>query len=188
MKSSELLLMVDSVEEAIKFYTERLAFDIVDLQRNDSSHNLLSARVRKGKCYVTFRTPFVEELAEFSFIKRCANRCSGLRVEMKKGLYKYYERCKKKSVTIAVEPKALPNGRRTFSLRDPFGMTLTFIEVGDGKDIRPDKDFVGMNLDTGHKEDEVLLDEMIHHLKGYGVLRRAAKKYSKLYLKLMHKK
>ena len=34
MKSSELVLIVETVEEGVKFYTEKLGFDIVDLQES----------------------------------------------------------------------------------------------------------------------------------------------------------
>ena len=94
IKSSELLVVVDSVEEAVKFYTEKMAFDLVDAQVSPENSNLLiAAHVRKGKCHIIFRAPQVEELADFSFIKRCASRCAGLYVEVKKGLDRCFERC-----------------------------------------------------------------------------------------------
>ena len=53
MKSSDLVLIVDSVEEAIKFYTEKLAFDLVEAQLNkEGSQSLVSAHLRKGKCTI----------------------------------------------------------------------------------------------------------------------------------------
>src|SRR5260221_12819284 len=99
MKSGELLVIVDSVEEAIKFYTEKLAFDIARVEASrDVVNTLHSAHLRKGKCGLIFRTPLVEELAEFSFIKRCGSRCIGFNVEMKKGIDKYFQRCQKKGL------------------------------------------------------------------------------------------
>src|SRR5271163_2458532 len=145
MKSSELLVVVESVEEAVKFYTEKLAFDIVDLQTSSEPGNLLaSAHLKKGKCFISFRTPQVEELAEFSFIKRCASRCVGLQVEMKKGLDKYFNRCQKKGLKITSEPRDQMDGHKSFSLRDPFGIKLVFSQQVDGKLLKPNFDFVGM--------------------------------------------
>lgn len=100
MKSSEFVLIVETVEEGVKFYTEKLGFDIVDLQESsENGRHLISARMHKGKCSIILRTPLVEELAAFSFIERCVNRCTGLYIEMKKGLEKYYQRCIKKEAS-----------------------------------------------------------------------------------------
>jgi len=92
MKSGELVIVVDSVENVIKFYTEKLGFDVVELctkDKSEQSENSLSyGRVKKGKCFIAFRLPSVEELAEFSFIKRCVSRSTGLYIEMKKGIEK----------------------------------------------------------------------------------------------------
>ncbi len=190
MKSSELVIIVDSVEEAVKFYTEKLAFDLVDAQASKENQNsLLSAHIRKGKCFITFRTPYVEELAEFSFIKRCASRCIGLYVEMKKGLDKYFARCRKKGLQVLSEPKDTPDGYRNFTLRDPFGIKLIFAQPREGVSIKPSTDFVGMNvnLHSGAKEADIMAD-MIHHLKGMGILRRAGKKFAKLKIKQLQGK
>jgi uncharacterized glyoxalase superfamily protein PhnB len=183
MKSSELMVMVESVEEAVKFYTEKMAFDIVELHASkETPGTLFSAQVRKGKCFITFRTPYVEELAEFSFIKRCASRCMGLYVEMKKGLDKYYTRCVKKGLKVLSEPKDMPDGTRSFSLRDPFGIKLVFTQEREGATPPTSTDFAGLVLDRQRKESEQL-PNMIDHLKKFGILRRAAKKFAKLRLK-----
>jgi catechol 2,3-dioxygenase-like lactoylglutathione lyase family enzyme len=185
MKSSELLVIVESVEEAVKFYTEKLAFDIAQLEVSKEHPNtLLSAHLRKGKCFITFRTPQIEELAEFSFIKRCASRCVGLWVEMKKGLDKYYQRCLKKGLKVLAEPRDA-DGFRTFALRDPYGNKLIFAQPLEGKQT-PSTDFAGMQVTTqvikSRKESE-LVNDMIEHLRGFGILRRAAKKFAKLRIK-----
>jgi uncharacterized glyoxalase superfamily protein PhnB len=162
-----------------------MGFDIVEVHASkETPGTLFSAQVRKGKCFVTFRTPYVEELAEFSFIKRCASRCMGLYIEMKKGLDKYYARCMKKGLKVLSEPKDMPDGTRSFSLRDPFGIKLVFSQVRE--DFRPvaDTDFAGMQLDRQRKESEQL-PGMIDHLKKFGILRRAAKKFAKLRLKML---
>ncbi len=188
MKSSKIVLVVDSVEKAVKFYTEKLAFDIVDLQiSKEGPEQILSyAYLRKGKCFLIFRIPKVEELAEFSFIKRCTSRCVGIYIEMKKGLDKYFARCQKKSIQVVSEPKNQDYGHKTFSIKDPFGVKLTFAQPIEGFTYKP-KDFAGMSVDKS-KGISVLQEEMIIYLKDFGVLRRASKKYSKLWLKKYLKK
>lgn len=193
MKSSELLLIVDSVEEAVKFYTEKLGFDIVHLEVQKDNANLLqAAHIRKGKCFIRFRAPYIEELAEFSFIKRCVSRCVGLHIEIKKGLDKYIARCQKKGLKIATEPSSYDTSK-SYSLRDPFGLKVIFSEPIDLKNKKPSLEFVGMHISEqdasgrGRKESE-LSNEMIDHLRVFGILRRAAKKYAKHKLKLVMKK
>lgn len=192
IKSSELLVVVDSVEEAVKFYTEKMAFDLVDAQVSPENSNLLiAAHVRKGKCHIIFRAPQVEELADFSFIKRCASRCAGLYVEVKKGLDRYFERCQKKGVKVVSEPRMV-DGHRTFVVKDPFGMKLAIAEVPE-KVTQPSTDFVGMRLSQNdivqktRKESE-MIDDMAAHLRKFGILRRAAKKFAKSRLKQFTKK
>ncbi len=183
MKSSELLIVVDSVEEAVKIYTEKLAFDIVNLELSkDNTNTLIAAHLKKGKVFVSFRVPHVEELAEFSFIKRCTSRCVGLSVEMKKGLDKYFTRCQKKGFKVLSEPKD-SNGVRSFAIRDPYGVKLVFLQPLNSKHPHVPSDFAGLAVaPQGRKEAEVV-NEMVDHLRSFGVLRRAAKKYAKLYLK-----
>ena len=97
MKSGISVFVVDSIEKAVKFYTEKLSFDVVELSVDPETKRILDyAQVRKGKCFIIFRSPRVDELAEFSLVKRCGTRGTGLYVQMKKGLDKYFERCKKK--------------------------------------------------------------------------------------------
>lgn len=188
MKSSELIVMVDSVEEAIKFYTEKLGFDIVDMEQSKDNPNILhAARIKKGKCLISFKAPQVEELAEFSFIKRCASRCIGLSMEMKKGIERYYARCQKKGLKITRELRE-SMGTKSFALKDPFGIKLVVAQPPEDKRIQPSLNFLGLQLSDkdatgkGRKESEVVND-LIDHLKGFGILRRASKKYAKHYLK-----
>ena len=181
MKPGISVFVVDSVERAIKFYTEKLLFDIVGLFLDpESKHVLRCVFLRKGKCFVGFRVPDVEELADFSVIKRSSTRGAGVYVPMKKGLDKYYERCEKKKVPSlsSIEPQSW--GDRTFSLRDPFGIKLVFAEPIPNFEA-PDKNmFCGMLVE---RADEQTQEEMIRLLKGFGILRRAGKKYSKLWMK-----
>ncbi len=192
IKSSELLVVVDSVDEAVKFYTEKLAFDLVDAHiSTDGMIALQSARLRKGKCHILFKAPLVEELAEFSFIKRCANRCTGLSLEMKKGIEKYYQRCKKKTLKIVSELHTV-DGHKTFTIRDPFGLKLVVTEVSE-KSLPPSLDFVGLRLSQAdvtlkERSESAILDDMVSHLRKFGILRRASKKFAKLKLKQLTKK
>ncbi len=185
IKSSKTVVLVDSVETAVKFYTEKLAFDVVDLEINkeENEHALAYALLRKGKCYILFKIPRIEELAEFSFIKRCASRCVGIFSEIKKGLDKYFAKCAKKGVTVINEPEdCTESGFRMFSIKDPFGLKLTFAEpLPDFKEEY--KDFAGLEIHKAGKEDTVLIEEMVKHLKTFGILRRASKKFAKLWLK-----
>lgn len=192
IKSSELLVVVDSVDEAVKFYTEKLAFDLVDADvSTDGLVALQTARLRKGKCHIIFKAPLVEELAEFSFIKRCSNRCTGLSVEMKKGVEKYFQRCKKKALKIVQELRVV-GGHKTFSMRDPFGIIIVVTEVPE-KHPRPSFDFVGLRLsekDVVQKQrpESAIIDDMVSQLRKFGILRRAGKKFAKLRLKQLTKK
>lgn len=189
MKSSELVLLVESVEEAVKFYTEKLAFDIVDLQESkEGGATLTSARLRKGKCFVRFRLPQVEELAEFSFIKRCSSRCIGLYVEMKKGIERFYERCQKKNVKMVSELKDQQDGVKTFALRDPYGVRITVAQPIEGFEEQAPTGFLGSPLKQADalgkpRSEDDLVDEMVVKLRDFGVLRRSAKKYAKLCMK-----
>jgi uncharacterized glyoxalase superfamily protein PhnB len=187
MKSGELLVIVESVEEAIKFYTEKLAFDITGVEASkDSANTLHSAHLRKGKCGIVFRTPLVEELAEFSFIKRCGSRCIGFNIEMKKGLDKYFQRCQKKGLkTTELKER---DGYQQFVIRDPFGTKLVFSQLIGSKPAKPTLDFLGLHLTeqdiTGKGRKEVdIIDDMVEQLRTFGILRRAAKKYAKTVFK-----
>ncbi|MFH1643901.1 MAG: VOC family protein [bacterium] len=187
MKSSEMVVVVDSVETAIKFYTEKLGFDVVDLRAKGEIEKTLSyGRVKKGKCFISFRLPEVEELADFSFIKRCVSRSTGLYAVIKKGIEKLHEKCQKKALspTDIVEKNW---GDKVFSIKDPFGIKLTFAQPIAGFVVKKDPNFYGLILnpeDIRNKgKEKELVDKMAAHLKRFGVLRRAAKKYSKLWLK-----
>lgn len=193
MKSSELVLIVETVEEGVKFYTEKLGFDIVDLQESsENGRHLIFARLHKGKCSIILRNPLIEELAAFSFIKRCVNRCTGIYVEMKKGLEKYYQRCVKKGVKIVGELKKSEFGNMEFSIRDPFGVTLIFAEPL-AKDSHQSFDILGIKVDKDALKSKnsayikTTSDHLISTLKEFGILRRASKKFAKAKLKELSK-
>ena len=190
-KAGKVLLIVDSVEVATKFYTEKMGFDISALSIHENKEKrekeLKYVLLNKGKFFISFRLPNVEELADFSFIKRCSSRCTGVFVEMKKGLEKYFQRCKKRSITILQEPQDTSWGYRTFSIKDPFGFQLTIAQPIENF-VPSDKEFCGQPIKTmdqsgQSKKEAVLVDEMSKYLKTFGILRRAAKKYSKSWIK-----
>jgi catechol 2,3-dioxygenase-like lactoylglutathione lyase family enzyme len=182
MKSSELLLIVDSVEEAVKFYTEKLAFDVANLEASkENPHVLAAAHLRKGKCFISFKTPQVEELAEFSFIKRCVSRCVGLRVEMKKGIEKYFQRNQKKGLRVIAELKE-SDGVKSFAIRDPFGVKLIFVQPVEDK-VHVSSDVAGKIVEMRGRKEADVVNELVEHLRAFGILRRAAKKYAKLKVK-----
>lgn len=193
MKSSEFVLIVETVEEGVKFYTEKLGFDIVDLQESsENGRHLISARMHKGKCSIILRTPLVEELAAFSFIERCVNRCTGLYIEMKKGLEKYYQRCIKRGVKIVGELKKTECGNLAFSIRDPFGATLIFAEPCAKGATQP-FEILGITIDKDALKSKnaayikTTSDQIISALKEFGILRRAAKKFAKVKIKEISK-
>ncbi len=186
MKSGIPVLMVDSIVEAVKFYSEKLAFDIVELHSDQDSNSLDYALLRKGKCYIMFRIPQVEELVEFSQIKHCLSRGSGVYAEMKKGLDKYYNRCKSKGVRIVQELKETPWGDQIFTVKDPFGFKLTFAQEIEG--FRPEaENFCGLEV-SRTAEEVAALEEMIQYLLGIGISRRASRKFAKRWFKDFLKK
>jgi uncharacterized glyoxalase superfamily protein PhnB len=189
MKSGKPVFVVEAVEDAVKFYSEKLGFDIVELsaKKDDGRCFVDYALLKKGKCFIGFRSPMMGELAEMSMIKHCAGRGAGIYVEMKKGFEKYLERCTKKGVTITDQPKKQPWGDVTFSIKDPFGFRVTFAQK-IYEDQPPVNEFCGMgpvNKPQDTTQEAKVLEDMIGWLKGFGFLRRVAKKYSKLWLKRM---
>lgn len=190
MKSGELVVVVESVRDAVKFYTEKLSFDVVQLetQEDRGDHGIVAARLRKGKCFVHFRMATIEELADFSVIKRCSSRCVLLQVELKKGIDKYFTKCLKKGVVVSTEIKDLPHlGTRSFIVRDPFGVKLQVIQVDPTFKQPAATSFLSLPF---RKQDLVqtaaqnaYMEEMVSKLKKVGVLRRAGKKYARLWVK-----
>lgn len=188
MKSGKPLFVVESVEDAVKFYTEKLGFDIFELstKKDDGRCFVDYASLKKGKCFVGFRTPLVGELAEISMVKHCAGRGAGVYVEMKKGLEKYLERCNKKGVSVVEQPRKQPWGHVTFSIKDPFGFKVTFAQPLEEGEWRPSNEFCGMGpveKPTSTDMETKTMETMISWLKGFGFLRRVGKKYSRLWLK-----
>ncbi len=191
MKSGELVVIVDSVETAVRFYTEKMGFDIVELKPSDSEDKSLGfVQLKKGKCSVIFRLPFVQEYAEFSFIKRCLSRCVGLQVEIKTGIDTLFDKLIKKDVDV-VQPLGddVENGIRSCVFRDPFGIKIKFVEHIQ-KVAQADKpySFFGCRIDPARLTDldeaeKLHLEEMVNALKAFAISRRSAKKFAKSALK-----
>ncbi len=190
MKSGKPLFIVESVEAAVKFYTEKLGFDLFELAvKPENKNQAMYAQLRKGKCFIIFRAPHIGELAELSMIKACSGRGSGVYVEMKKGLDKFFDRCQKRGVTIVTQLKKQPWGVVSFMAKDPFGFRLTFsqpLEEGPSEEVI--RDFCGMRIDDDLLQEGIvqgsrLVETMITWLKGFGILRRVSKKYSKVWYK-----
>lgn len=181
MKSGTAIFVVESVAEAIKFYTEKLAFDIAEMMVDESTgRSITYVHLKKGKCSIMFRTPMNEESVEFSQIKHCIGRGAGVFAEMKKGIEKYYEKCKLRGVKIVEELKDKPWGFRAFSIKDHFGFRITFAQPTEG--AKAYVSFAGYRVDMS-KSENVLLDDMIRYLKDFKITRRPAKKFAKLWLK-----
>jgi hypothetical protein len=111
---------------------------------------------------------------------------------MKKGLDTYYKRCVKKGVKIAIELKKTECGNMAFSIRDPFGTTLTFAEPC-AKDMPHPLNILGVPIDKNSLKSKnsdyikTTLDQIINGLKDFGISRRAAKKFAKSKLKELSK-
>jgi uncharacterized glyoxalase superfamily protein PhnB len=180
MKSGTAIFVVESVAEVIKFYTEKLAFDVADMMVDEVTGRAITyVHLRKGKCSIMFRTPMNDESVEFSQLKHSIGRGAGVFAEMKKGIEKYYEKCKSRGVKVVEELKDRAWGYRTFSIKDQFGFRLTFAQPIDGAKVST---FAGYKVDMA-KSESVLLDDMIRYLKDFKITRRPAKKFAKLWLK-----
>lgn len=180
MKSGTAIFVVESVAEAIKFYTEKLAFDIADMMVDEATgRNVVYVHLKKGKCSIMFRTPMNDESVEFSQIKHCIGRGAGVFAEMKKGIERYYEKCKLRGVKVVEELKDRPWGFKAFSIKDHFGFRLTFAQPID---VTAPITFAGYKVDMAKSED-VLLDDMVRYLKDFKITRRPAKKFAKHWLK-----
>lgn len=181
MKPAKVTLLVDSVEDAVKFYSDKLGFDIHDLMEIEGGSALRHAELHKGKCCIIFRVPHQEEVVEFSQIKYAATRGTGMFVEGKKGIEKYYARCKSKGITIVEPLKKESWGYETFTIKDPFGFKVMFGQRLPNYQ-HPHDSFVGLRLDRS-KDTKSLTDEMIRHIRRFGLSQRAAKKFVKAWLK-----
>lgn len=187
-KKSKYFLIVDSVENAIKFYGDKLLFTVTDLNIETGVSSYINyAELKRGKCFLVIRSPSITELAEFSMVRRLTNRTTGLYLELKKGLEAFFKACKKKKLNITTELTRHPMGYTYFLVMDPFGSMIYFyqLEKGfhSGKSMLVDKkDFFGLRpraeswdmLAKGN-----LPRDVADYLKGFGLTRRIAKKFVK---------
>lgn len=188
-KSGKVVLIVDSVEKAVKFYTEKLLFSIVSLECDDEGGvHLSKAEVRKGKFHIVFRLPSIDELAEFSMIRRCSGRAAAAVATAKKGVDRYYKSCKKKGLEVSIaENKSGPVS--TFAIKDPFGFRLVFTDVDEDEACAgafKKGEFCGMDTKGESvviNKDSDVPEKMVKWLRGFGISRRVAKKYIKLWAK-----
>ncbi len=190
-KVGKTLLVVESVEKAVKFYTERLGFSLSDITlQRDGECYLSSADVKKGNVILTLRSPAIEELAEFGMVKRCSGRSAGVFVELNRGIEKYFARCKKKGVPVITELTKNARGQLTFSARDPFGLKLVFVEKPIGSKAVDLSIFASANLlfspekiQALNSKDRHAIDPMVDVLKDLGLLRRVSQKFVRSWLK-----
>lgn len=190
-KVGKTLLVVESVEKAIKFYTERLGFSLTDVViERDGDCYISSADVKKGNVILVLRAPAIEELAEFGMVKRCSGRSAGIVLELNQGLEKYYTRCIKKSVPIVSELTKNSLGQFTFVARDPFGLRLVFVEKLPGKSSVDLSLFSPCNVILSkekllsiNSKDKIAIDPMVDALKNLGLLRRVSQKFVRAWLK-----
>ncbi len=190
-KVGKTLVVVESVEKAIKFYTERLGFALHDVViQRDGEFFISAADVKKGNVIVALKSPAIEELAEFGMVKRCSGRSAGVFVELNKGIEKYFQRCKKKSVPIVSELAKNSMGQWWFSARDPFGLKLVFVEKLIGSPSVDPSIFnvAGLGLSrekllTIDQKSKLAIDPMVEVLKDLGLLRRVSQKFVRTWVK-----
>ena len=190
-KVGKTLLVVESVEKAVKFYTERLGFSLSDITlQRDGECYLSSADVKKGNVILTLRSPAIEELAEFGMVKRCSGRSAGVFVELNRGIEKYFARCKKKGVPVIAELAKNGRGQLSFTARDPFGLKLVFVEKPIGSKAvdlavfsAASLAFTPEKIQAINSKDRHAIDPMVDVLKDLGLLRRVSQKFVRSWLK-----
>lgn len=187
-KAGKIVLVVSSVEKAVKFYTERLLFDIEDLRVDkEEKLHLCYAELKRGKCFIILRLPEISELAEFSVVRGFSGRSVNIHVEAQRSLESYFKRCEKKGVPIIGGIQVSSSGRKSFKVKDPFGITLVFSDASSPQDPESSTsllcgfDMKGQQPDIPGGDD--IAEEGVRWLKGFGITRRVAKKYLKLWAK-----
>lgn len=181
IKQKECVVLVSSVQEVIKFYTEKLAFDIVDIEVN-GEEDLQAVHLRKGKCFLTFRRPTIQESVEFSFIKGCPSRCLTVSIEVTKDLDKILQRYEKKGVSV-VNKVEDANVLLSFTIKDPFGLRLHFFQEPPATHAASFLEKTLTKPAKGKATQERFLNTAVERLQSYGIVRRAAKKFCKAQLK-----
>ena len=184
IKHKTTTVLVDSVVDAVRFYTQQMFFDIIELRVSGRDRARLGyAHLRKGKCTIVFREPSIDESPEFSQIKHCLGRGVVLRIEVASNIERWYERCCTKDVKIL---KVLQSGidGLFFVCKDPFGLRLMFYQETPQEKIVV-QDIAQQVYGTTSVAHDMLVEVLVQKLHGYGVPRRAAKKYGRRALRAL---
>jgi hypothetical protein len=176
VKMGEFVIIADSVENMVNFYTEKLFFDLTDIfvDSDNGVRFLKFARIKKGKCLIVIRKPRVEELVEFSFIKRCSGRSTGFLIELsEKEFNSFLNRYKRKKISLVFE-----EGEPSFFIKDPSGIKIVFAKRIE-KVLKNYRQV--FNVDHYKEGDEQLKKDcfsiVASDLKNFGISRRVAKKF-----------
>lgn len=190
-KSAKFCIVVDSVEKALAFYTEKLLFSITSIKtKSDGGTHIIGADLRRGKCLLQIRQPMIDELAEFSMIRRCSGRAVGIVFEVAKNIEKFFSTCQKKKINVISNICSSNEGDKAFQARDPFGIKLIFMQKSTQKRFEGKKSFCGLDLNNrviSIKKDSDIPEDLVQHLKDMGISRRVAKKYVKFWAKNLGK-
>lgn len=183
VKTGITVVLVESVVQAIKFYTEKLGFDIGSLRESfQGDPRVVHAELRRGKCSIIFREPTIEESAEFSQIKHCLGRGTGILIELKTDIEKFFERCKSKEVKVLKPLTQQETGEQCFVLKDPFGVRIIVSQSKPGFEASSAEITYKISQGVVSCENS-FIEKLVEHLRYLGVARRAAKKYGKRWLK-----
>lgn len=196
IKPRECVVLVSSVQDVIKFYTEKLAFDIVDL--DVENEELQVVRLRKGKFLITFKRPSITESVEFSFIKGCPTRGLTISIEVTKDLNKLLTRYEKKELPLSIMSKDDNDQVTSFTIKDPFGLRLNFFQgeiplVASSNKIDPIIESAvertkSKTVKVATGSSDKALNKTVERLQSYGIVRRAAKKFCKSKIKALSKR
>jgi len=190
-KKSKFFIIVDSVESAIKFYAEKLLFTVIKIGLEPGANKFINyAELRRGKCLIIVRIPALAELAEFSMVRRVNSRAAGLYLEIKEGLEKFYNVCKKKKINIISELSRHTLGYSYFQIADPFGGKIYIYQ--EDQTVLPlaeQTNILGYKLtpeELALIKDNKTPAQPLEYIKGLGVSRRVAKKYLKAWYADVH--
>lgn len=196
IKPRECVVLVSSVQDVIKFYTEKLAFDIVDL--DVENEELQVVRLRKGKFLITFKRPSIKESVEFSFIKGSPTRGLTISIEVTKDLDKLLTRYEKKDLPLTIVSKDDNDMVTAFTVKDPFGLRLNFFQgetpvVAHSREIDPiiesaAEKVKSKTVKVASGSQEKVFNNTVERLQSYGIVRRAAKKFCKSKLRALSKR
>lgn len=180
IKQKECVVLVSSIQDVIKFYTDKLGFDIIDLIVEEGE--LHKVHLRKGKCFLTFKRPSIQESVEYSFIKGCPSRCLTMSIEVSKDLDKMLAKYEKKGVAIASKTTDA-DMLTSFTIKDGFGLRLHFFQDIEENAPKESSETNEFTIKSSRSNQDRLISKAVEKLQSYGVVRKAAKKYCKAQLK-----